>query len=60
MTYEYKCDKCETVFSKEFPFGKAKEYVVCSSCKTKGYRYYSFSTSIPDPVHESREGRGKG
>ena len=39
MRYNYFCSKCDTVFSLEYPFGKAPRTVACEKCKNLSERY---------------------
>jgi len=39
MTYEYFCEKCETVLEADFPFGKAPKKIDCE-CGESCERFY--------------------
>ena len=60
MIYSYECEECNKVTEKNFKMGSAKSFVKCPNCGKKADRIYSFGTSIPNPTHEAREGRGQG
>jgi putative FmdB family regulatory protein len=44
--YEFKCEKCKTLWEKEAPMLKAPKRAKCPKCKKQRERYYSSSPNL--------------